>query len=189
MDKVELRFKGKNILQNISAQDREKMEAKMLDHLFESDLWRKARVVGITLSQSHEWSTETIIQEGWNEGKKMAVPKCFPENKQMRFYHFFDYDQLERVYFGLREPKPDQSSLVEKNTIDLLLVPGLLYDDRGYRIGYGGGYYDRFIEGFQGRTLMIASDQQKCSSIPYEEFDQRVEYILTETGVHPTYKW
>ncbi|WP_309545138.1 5-formyltetrahydrofolate cyclo-ligase, partial [Halobacillus trueperi] len=71
--------------------------------------------------------------------------------------------------------------------IDLLLVPGLLFNEKGYRIGYGGGYFDRFIEGFPGKTLMIASDRQEYSPLPFEEFDQRVEYVLTESGVRSTY--
>lgn len=188
MDKAELRFKGKRILQHISMRERQKIEAFMHQHLFESELWKKAKVVGVTLSQAHEWSTERIIEEGWQDSKMMAVPKCSPDNKQMQFYLLEDYNQLERVYFGLREPNPEVSPAVNKNEIDLLLVPGLLFDEKGYRIGYGGGYYDRFIEGFQGKTLMIASESQKFSSLPMEEYDQRVEYVLTENGLCSTYE-
>ncbi|MYL47957.1 5-formyltetrahydrofolate cyclo-ligase [Halobacillus litoralis] len=188
MEKNELRFKGKKILQEISVKERLQIEAKMHESLFESAIWKNASVVGITLSQTHEWSTEPIIEEGWRAGKKMVVPKCIPENRQMKFYHLEKYDQLERVYFGLREPKPEESALVKKNDIDLLVVPGLLFDEKGYRIGYGGGYFDRFIEGYRGKTLMIASVRQKYSPLPYEEFDQRVEYVLTENGIRSTYQ-
>ncbi|MYL71924.1 5-formyltetrahydrofolate cyclo-ligase [Halobacillus litoralis] len=187
MEKNELRFKGRKILQEISVKDRLHLEAKMHETLFKSELWKNAEVVGVTLSQTHEWSTEPIIEEGWRTGKKMVVPKCIPQNREMDFYHLEKYDQLERVYFGLREPKPESSALVEKNEMDLLLVPGLLFDEKGYRIGYGGGYFDRFIEGFRGKTVMIASDRQKYSPLPFEEFDQRVEYVLTESGVRFTY--
>lgn len=189
MDKTELRFKGKQILSTISVKERQEMEAKMHHHLFESDVWKKAKVVGVTLSQSHEWSTEPIIEEGWREGKKMVVPKCSPKEKEMEFYQLDDYGQLERVYFGLREPKPNETSKIEKNDIELLLVPGLLFDGKGYRIGYGGGYYDRFIEGYRGKTMMVASTKQKIDQLPMEEYDQRVEYILTEAGIHFTYQF
>jgi 5-formyltetrahydrofolate cyclo-ligase len=188
MDKAELRFKGKQILGAINLKERQSIEAKMHHHLFESDLWKKAKVVGVTLSQSHEWSTEPIIEEGWREGKKMVVPKCSPKEKQMEFYQLDHYDQLERVYFGLREPKPEVDSKMEKGDIELLLVPGLLFDAKGYRVGYGGGYYDRFIEGYRGKTMMVASTKQKINQLPFEEYDQRVEYILTEAGIQSTYQ-
>ncbi|WP_226583041.1 5-formyltetrahydrofolate cyclo-ligase [Halobacillus litoralis] len=187
MDKTELRFKGKSLMQGFSLKDKQKIEASMYYHLFESDLWKAAGSVGVTLSQSHEWSTEPIIEEGWSAGKTIAVPKCLPKNKEMQFYQLDHFEQLERVYFGLREPKPETSQPVEKNQLDLLLVPGLLFDEKGYRIGYGGGYFDRFIEGYNGKTLMIASNHQKINELPFEEFDQRVEYILTETGITSTY--
>lgn len=187
MEKNELRFKGKKILQDISVKERLFIEARMQEELFNSKIWKDADVVGVTLSHTHEWSTEPIIEEGWRTGKKVVVPKCIPESRQMEFYHLEKYDQLERVYFGLREPKPEDSALVKKNDIDLLLVPGLLFNEKGYRIGYGGGYFDRFIEGFPGKTLMIASDRQEYSPLPFEEFDQRVEYVLTESGVRSTY--
>ncbi|MBX0358721.1 5-formyltetrahydrofolate cyclo-ligase [Halobacillus sp. Nhm2S1] len=187
MEKNELRFKGKKILQDISVKEKSHIEGKIHERLFNSEIWKLADVVGVTLSQTHEWSTEPIIEEGWRCGKKMVVPKCIPETREMKFYHLEKYDQLERVYFGLREPKPEQSAVVSKNDIDLLLVPGLLFDEKGYRIGYGGGYFDRFIEGFRGKTLMIASERQKYSPLPLEEYDQRVEYVLTEKGVRSTY--
>ncbi|MGR9049364.1 5-formyltetrahydrofolate cyclo-ligase [Halobacillus faecis] len=187
MEKNELRFKGKKILQDISVKERLQIEAKMQENLFNSEIWKSAHVVGVTLSQTHEWSTEPIIEEGWRTDKKVVVPKCIPESRKMEFYHLEKYDQLERVYFGLREPKPESSALVKKGDIDLLLVPGLLFDDKGYRIGYGGGYFDRFIEGFRGKTLMIASERQRYSPLPFEEYDQRVEYVLTESGIQPTY--
>ncbi|WP_075035090.1 5-formyltetrahydrofolate cyclo-ligase [Halobacillus dabanensis] len=189
MDKTELRFKGKQILSTISVKERQEMEAKMHRHLFASELWKRAKVVGVTLSQSHEWSTEPIIEEGWRAGKKMVVPKCSPKEKEMQFYQLDSYDQLERVYFGLREPKPNEDSKIEKDDIELLLVPGLLFDIKGYRIGYGGGYYDRFIEGYRGKTMMVASTKQKIDKLPMEEYDQRVEYILTEAGIQSTYQF
>ncbi|MGP4061707.1 5-formyltetrahydrofolate cyclo-ligase [Halobacillus sp. H74] len=187
MDKTEWRFVGKNILQKITLKDKQKMESVMYAHLFDSPLWKEADVVGVTLSQSHEWATEDIIEEGWKANKIIAAPKCIPENKQMQFYQLDDYNQLEKVYFGLKEPDPECSEKVNKDDIDLLLVPGLLFDERGYRIGYGGGYYDRFIEGYLGKTVMIASEKQKQSGLPVEEFDQRVEYVLTENGIRATY--
>lgn len=187
MEKTAYRFKGKNILHHIPLRERQTIEAAMYQSLFSSDEWKKAKIIGVTLSQEHEWSTEPIIQEGWKAGKTIAAPRCLPKEKQLEFYQLDNYDQLERVYFGLREPKRDTKRFVEKNAIDLLLVPGLMFDAKGYRIGYGGGYYDRFIEGFRGKTMMIASEKQRVEILPVEEYDQRVEYVLTEKGIHSTY--
>ncbi|MBN8236632.1 5-formyltetrahydrofolate cyclo-ligase [Halobacillus kuroshimensis] len=187
MDKTAYRFKGKSILHNISLREKQSIESSMYQSLFSSEEWNKAKIIGVTLSQDHEWSTEPIIEEGWKAGKTIAAPRCLPKEKQLEFYQLDSYNQLERVYFGLREPVRDKDWFVEKNAIDLLLVPGLLFDSKGYRIGYGGGYYDRFIEGFRGKTMMIASEKQREDTLPFEDYDQRVEYVLTEKGIHSTY--
>ncbi|ELK46214.1 5-formyltetrahydrofolate cyclo-ligase [Halobacillus sp. ACCC02827] len=186
MDKTELRFRGKRLLKGIGAGDREKLEASMQENLFRSSLWKTADVIGVTLSQAHEWSTKGIIEEGWRDDKTIVIPKCFPDTKQMAFYRLEDYDQLEKVYFGLLEPDPERAEMVDKMQIDLLLVPGLLYDAEGYRIGYGGGYYDRFLEDFRGTTMMMAAEMQQQERLPIESYDQPVHYILTESGIRST---
>ncbi|MGP4067726.1 5-formyltetrahydrofolate cyclo-ligase [Halobacillus sp. B29] len=186
MNKKEWRRIGKQTLNNLSRDNKDSIQTALYQHLFKSDLWKNAKMIGMTISQEHEWSTYPIIDQGWREHKQVVVPKCIPKTREMDFYKLEDYGQLETVYFGLKEPDPAAAEKVKKEEIHLLLVPGLLFDNCGYRIGYGGGYYDRFLEEFDGETIMIASEVQKVSSLPIENFDQRVDHILTERGLFKT---
>lgn len=186
MDKLTLRRYGKDILNSISSHKKTDLESSLYSHLFVSDLWKQSQSIGVTVSQAHEWSTYPIIEKGWEEHKNVSVPKCDPKDKQMQFYHLEGYHQLETVYFGLKEPDPRISKEIKKNEIDLLLVPGLLFSDQGYRIGYGGGFYDRFLHDYDGISVMIASEQQRHNPLPVDQYDQRVDYILSERGMIKT---
>lgn len=98
----------------------------------------------------------------------------------MIFRQITNFDQLETVYMSLREPIPALTVETEANEIDLLFVPGVAYTRRGERIGYGGGYYDRYLLQYEGKTLSLAFDFQIVSYIPTESFDQNVQKIITE---------
>ncbi|MBH0229876.1 5-formyltetrahydrofolate cyclo-ligase [Halobacillus yeomjeoni] len=186
MTKKKLRMQAKDRLSKLTEVEKVQIEENIYTHLFNSTLWKEAETVGVTVSQDHEWSTYPIIERGWNEQKNVAVPKCDPSSKQMVFYQLKDYEQLETVYFGLKEPKPQATHPVHKTQVDLLLVPGLMFDENGYRIGYGGGFYDRYINGFEGVTVMIAGELQKIDAVPIDQYDKKVDYILTEKGFHKT---
>ncbi|MGI8316138.1 5-formyltetrahydrofolate cyclo-ligase [Halobacillus mangrovi] len=186
MDKSELRKRGKIVLKNMTPAEKQEKEAFMYKHLFHSDLWKKAQTIGVTVSQTYEWSTFPIIEQGWAEQKIVSVPKCDPETKELNFHQLSKYSELESVYFGLKEPDPAKTKHLPKQHIDLLIVPGLLFNTEGYRIGYGGGYYDRFLTDYPGVTVMIASEEQRHEQLPVEEFDRKVSYIVTEQGIEST---
>ncbi|WP_198162753.1 5-formyltetrahydrofolate cyclo-ligase [Halobacillus mangrovi] len=186
MNKSDLRKQGKIMLKSLTSAEKHEKEAYMYEHLFHSELWKKAQTIGVTVSQAHEWSTFPIIEQGWQEQKIVSVPKCDPDHKELNFYQLSDYSELETVYFGLKEPDPAKTKYLPKQHIDLLIVPGLLFNSKGYRIGYGGGYYDRFLTGFPGATIMIASEEQRHEQLPIEEFDRKVANIITEQGMVST---
>src|SRR5699024_4170301 len=125
-----------------------KIEQKLFQQLVTSKLWKHANIIGTTISQSYEWNTEPVIRTAWEDGKTVAIPKSIPEKKKLKYYHFKSYDQLEVAHYNLLEPKPSDSERIKKCMIDLLIVPGLLFDKKGFRIGFGGGYFDRFLINF-----------------------------------------
>ena len=92
-----------------------------------------------------EIPTFHIIEQAWHEGKEVAVPKCNPENKAMEFKKITSFEQLESVYSGLLEPVAETVKVRDQHDLDLLIVPGLAFTKDGYRLGFGGGYYDRFL--------------------------------------------
>lgn len=183
MDKSQLRKDTLEQLKQMPETERQAMITKLTDQLIESNSWKQATTIGVTISQGLEWDTKPIIETAWGQGKTVCVPKCQPKEKGLVFYQFHTYEQLETVYYRLLEPKPEESKRLEKYQIDLLIVPGLLFDRKGFRIGFGGGYYDRFLHDFPNETLSLTSEQQLVEHLPAESFDIPVNHIITENGL------
>ena len=126
----------------------------------------------------NEVNTYPIIEKAWEEGKKVVVPKCNKGTRTMSFRQINNFDRLETVYMNLREPIPGLTEEVNMDEIDLQIVPGVAYTERGERIGYGGGYYDRYLVHYKGKTLSLAYDFQMVKHIPVEPFDKNIEKLL-----------
>lgn len=182
MGKTKLRTDIIQKLKALSASEKKKIETKLTEHLTTSNVWRQADIIGITISHGFEWNTNPIIETAWRYGKKVCVPKCRPKERQLDFYIITSYDQLEVVYYNLQEPIPHKTEKISKHKIDLLIVPGLLFDRKGYRIGFGGGYYDRFLTDFRNTKLSLAATMQIIEEIPADPFDIPVDDIITEKG-------
>ncbi|GAA0443314.1 5-formyltetrahydrofolate cyclo-ligase [Lentibacillus halophilus] len=183
MQKRNMRKDAKDELKKLSDAHRMQIEKKLKQNLVSSDVWKRADRIGITVSKGMEWDTNPIIEAAWQEGKTVAVPKCYPDERKLTFFDFHTYDQLETVYYNLLEPNPNKTDNVNKETIDLLIVPGLLFDQGGFRIGFGGGYYDRFLADFPNRTLSLAADFQVVEKLPSDSYDVPVDSLITEHGM------
>ena len=132
----------------------------------------------------HETETSDLIRQAWADGKKTAVPKVIGET--MKFFYITSLENdLEEGYFGIREN-------YEKNPADeaadregsLMLMPGVAFDEARHRIGYGGGFYDRYLEAHPGlRTAALAFEFQVKAEVPFEKFDILPGRIVTEKRV------
>jgi len=182
LDKSNLRSNIIEKLKTLSAAERKNIEQSLEENLLTSEIWKQSSVIGITISHGFEWNTKSIIEAAWQNGKKVCVPKCQPKERKMDFYLINNYDQLEVVYYNLQEPKLEETEKITKNNIDLLVVPGLLFDKQGYRIGFGGGYYDRFLTDFTNKKLSLAANMQVVDKLPAELFDVPVDDVITENG-------
>ncbi len=182
MLKSELRKTMIDYLKKLPEWERQKFEEKILGNLLSSSLWKDARTIGVTVSQGFEWNTGPIIESGWKQGKTMCVPKCIPEERKLVFYKLDNFRQLEKSFYNLLEPKAEETAKVEKPQIDLLIVPGLVFDKNGYRIGFGGGYYDRFLMDFPNKTVSLAHSSQIKGDLPIDSYDIPVQHLITETG-------
>lgn len=151
--------------------------------LFLEESVQDASTIGITISAFPEVNTAGIIQLLWDLGKTVVVPKCSPKERMMTFYKMDSYDQLETVYMHLQEPNPLLTVAVLASEIDLLIVPGIVYSKTGYRIGYGGGYYDRFLVNYAGQTISLAFDFQVVDEVVRDVFDIPVDKIVTNKEI------
>ncbi|WP_078379707.1 5-formyltetrahydrofolate cyclo-ligase [Sutcliffiella halmapala] len=184
MNKGSLRQEMKATLATISKEQYTYASKKIQEALYATKEWQQATIIGVTVSRVPEVSTKAIIEQAWQENKKIVVPKCFPADKSMEFYFLENLHDLETVYFGLKEPNPATSLLCEKARINLMLVPGVVFDIRGYRIGFGGGYYDRYLEDFNGEKISLAFEEQVKKEIPYDAYDIPVNKLITNEEIY-----
>ncbi|WKB36934.1 5-formyltetrahydrofolate cyclo-ligase [Terrilactibacillus sp. S3-3] len=182
-EKRKWREKVLKCLRNIDGETFEADCRMIRDKLFEQREWREAKVIALTLSRGREIDTLPIIQEGWRQQKIIALPACDISAKKLIFRRTDSFDQLSNRSYGLLEPNDSETAPVDKQTIDLVIVPGVVFDRLGYRIGYGGGYYDRFLENFKSRTLSLLLDEQLKDRIPVEPYDRPVNKLVTPTQI------
>ncbi|OAS85074.1 MULTISPECIES: 5-formyltetrahydrofolate cyclo-ligase [Metabacillus] len=183
MDKKHLRTLIKQRLAEMSEETFRHYSKDIHQQLFSLQSWKEAHTIAVTISNGREVDTTNIIERAWQDKKRIVVPKCDPKTNTMEFRQITSFDQLERVFFGLLEPKVLETEKVSPNQIDLMIIPGICYDRRGYRIGYGGGYFDRYLTHYKNDTLSLAFSMQIVEKVPAEPHDLPVSTIITECGV------
>ena len=149
-------------------------DSQLTQRFIQLPAFQEAKTLATYLSMGHEFSTASLIQAALQLGKRVCVPRTYPQGRM----EFVEYDPyiLEKTRFGLLEPN-EKGKLVDKSEIDLIHVPGLVFQSKGYRIGYGGGYYDRYLADYTGKTVStIYSIQQK--EFQPDVFDQAVQEVL-----------
>lgn len=156
---------------------------KIASTLYNHEDWMNAKVIGITISKEPEVDTYQIIRRAWETGKEIVVPKCHPTEKALTFHKISEFSQLESVFYGLFEPIIEQTMEVRPENIDLLIVPGLAYTKEGFRLGFGGGYYDRFLTHFKGKTMSLSFHFQVIPQFSIEMHDIPVSKIITNSEV------
>lgn len=183
MDKRQIRLEMKEKLNELTKPEYEDFSFRIANQLYEDVDWQVASVVGITLSRPPEVDTYQIIRKAWEQNKTIVVPKCDPKDRQMTFRILNNFQQLESVYFGLYEPIEEKTTALLSEAIDLLIVPGVAYSKTGFRIGFGGGYYDRFLTNYDGKTISLAFSLQLVDRLPIERHDIPVSKVITEDEV------
>ena len=176
--KSELR---KQVLQEMKAlplEQKQFIEQALTERLLQHPFYQEAKVIATYLSFPHEFQTQELIEQALKDGKKVLIPKTYPKGR-MDFV-VYDPQQLVKTSFGLLEPQGDLE-VVDASQIDLIHVPGLAFTMEGYRIGYGGGYYDRYLEQFSGHTLSTVYPCQIQDFIS-ENDDIPVQEVLIDEG-------
>ncbi|KGA95486.1 hypothetical protein AJ85_20475 [Alkalihalobacillus alcalophilus ATCC 27647 = CGMCC 1.3604] len=147
------------------------------------DYWKKAEVVAMSFSIHFEVDTIELIKECWKASKRVVLPRVNFLTKEMFFYEVTSFEQLEETKFSLKEPNVEKTNRIDINEIDFVLVPGVAFGKRGERLGYGGGFYDRFLAQTNIPKVALAFSFQVFAQIPVEIHDQRVDLIVTENEV------
>ena len=176
--KSELRKQVLHEMKDLPREQKQAMDQALTDQFLEHPFYQEAKIIATYLSFPHEFQTQELIEQALKDGKKVLIPKTYPKGR-MDFV-VYDPQQLVKTSFGLLEPQGDLE-VVDASQIDLIHVPGLAFTTEGYRIGYGGGYYDRYLKHFSGHTFSTIYPCQIKDFIP-EKHDIPVQEVLIDEG-------
>lgn len=185
MEKKAFRQQQIQRLSQMTPETRVAQNLSLQQQLFASSAWQHAQTVAITISSGIEVDTRPLVKQAWADGKTVVIPKTLP-HRQMAFYPYTDASELAKTKFGILEPVSGQP--VAKTAIDLVLVPGLGYSQTTLaRIGFGGGYYDRFLADYTGIKVTLAFQEMAFDQPewPVDDYDVLLDQlIVAKDGGH-----
>lgn len=179
MNKTDLRKKLISERNSLELSERIETDSKIFSRLIEDSRFISAELILIYVSVGSEINTRDIIEYCFKCDKKVAVPYC--KNKKMNFYFINSFDDLTCVQFGIPTVNTDIAKAVTDFSDSLCIVPAISADKSGYRLGYGGGYYDRFLSANSVSAVCLCRDKFYCSKLPHDEHDIRIERIITDS--------
>lgn len=184
LEKQRLREERLAAREALSEQERSVLDDRITQKLLATSEYAEATTVLTYVSVSSEVSTRMIIESALRDGKTVAVPRCLPGHC-LEFVAIASLDQLVPAPFNLLEPSKDLSALTEGHMDDsICIVPALLVDTKGYRLGYGAGFYDRFLSTYSGKKICLAYQQNLSKTeLPHTAFDVPIDMVITESGV------
>ncbi|MBM4128885.1 MAG: 5-formyltetrahydrofolate cyclo-ligase [Nitrospira sp.] len=169
----------------LSPSERRRKDAIIRHTLFSTPVFKEANTVFFYASFRTESETISMIKETLKMGKRVVVPKVDREMRRLRLYEIKDINELSPGYAGIPEPSLSDERLRNIEDIDIVIIPGVVFDYSGNRIGYGGGYYDRVLSEMRKKLpfIALAYKEQLVDLIPAEEHDVKVDMIITDEGI------
>lgn len=169
---------------NLSDNEVQSLSDNIFGNLIRNSFFESSSHVMVYLDFKREVRTDTVINHCLSKGKKVYIPICIPETHEISISRLTGLEELQSGHFGIREPKLSHIRLSDSSLIDLVLVPGVAFDANGNRIGFGAGYYDRFMKRLKAGAVKaaLAYSFQVVDRVPSDEYDIPVDYIVTEKG-------
>lgn len=185
MDKKNIREKILALRDGIDRYTRSKNDERIVSKIINSSFYKEAKSIFCFIGFGSEVNTTGIIEDALRSGKKVYVPRVI--NKEMKVIRIDSLDNLKPGVFGILEPEDGEEL---NGDCDLILMPGVAFTKEGKRLGYGGGYYDKYLAQYNSNTLKIAIAYsiQVVDFIPTESYDKTVDYIVTEDFTYKCYE-
>ncbi|MBE6622681.1 MAG: 5-formyltetrahydrofolate cyclo-ligase [Ruminococcaceae bacterium] len=180
--KSEMREKYLAVRLAMPQEQKDAFDKKIHSKLTSSITYRHSTDILLYASAKGEVDTWAIFEQAIKDGKKVAFPCCNNDNT-MTFRYVTSKDQMKEASFGLLEPDSGCEECKAGN-FSLLIVPGLVYDKSGYRIGYGKGFYDRYLSTFEGVAIGLCYSSFLVPEVPRSRYDRHADVIITEKGVY-----
>ena len=181
-----LRAQFKRLRAECPAQLKREMDKKLFERFASLEEYAACDTLFAYISGEIECDTSAISLRALADGKRIAVPRCAERTNEISFYFINSYDDLEKGKYGILEPKTEVCERAEDFSRGLCLVPGLSFDLQGYRLGFGKGYYDRFLSRFGGVTAGICYAKCTLTELPRGAFDRAVDILITEKFMNRT---
>lgn len=184
--KKELRKKVISERDQLTKKDLAEKSRHIAENLFSLPVYHEANTIMYFISFGTEVDTRPMVEETIRQGKSALAPKPRPQERIMIPSRILDWDHdLVPGAYNIPEPKEEALRPYQPEEIDLLIVPGVAFDFAGNRLGYGGGYYDRFFDLLKPGTPLVALvfELQVVPEVPVEEWDRRVDLIVTEKRI------
>lgn len=182
VDKTALREKYRHIRKVCRSVEKDEIIFQLL---IGSDEYIAAEKVFIYYSVGSEVNTVKIINDAIERGKRVALPKCTDNKGNMDFYFVKSiFSSLTDGMFSLKEPDVSVCERAVPGESDLCVVPALAFDKSGYRLGYGGGYYDRYLSVFNGKKIGLCYEECLCNMLPSDKYDIKVDMIITDRKIY-----
>ena len=182
--KHELRARFKRYRAECPPELKKSLDAQLFERFTALEEYNSADVLFAYISQPIECDTSAIIADAFSSGRRVAVPRCGEKSGDMDFYYITSLGDLDPGKFGIMEPVPEKCEKAEDLSAGLCVVPGLCFDLQGYRIGFGKGYYDRFLQRFGGVTVGVCYYKCIQNDLPTGVYDKTVDILLTEKFIN-----
>lgn len=178
--KKTLRSQIRAALRELTPQEREASDAALCARFLEHPLLENAKTVLLYYGVGTEVRTDAILEALLQQGKTVCMPRCVSDT-EMEIYEITGMHDMEPGRYKIPAPKTTCRA-VSRDELDLILVPGLSFDSRGGRLGQGAGYYDRYLEDYEGPTIALCREDFFQINLPKEPLDVWMRYVLTEEG-------
>lgn len=195
ISKEKVRKKAVETRDSIDEESQQQKSEEIAKKILEADWFKEADIVLSYHAFRSEVEVDALNRAVLTQGKKLYLPKTYVKEKQIRFFEITDLSKLKRGYQKIWEPTGEEpefsfETVKEEQKKVLMIMPGTAYDARGYRMGYGGGYYDRYLNAHEAEWKMIdfmtafaAFSEQKMILIPGERCDVKPDVIVTEKEI------
>lgn len=195
ISKEKVRKKAVETRDSIDEESRQQKSEEIAKKILEADWFKEADIVLSYHAFRSEVEVDALNRAVLTQGKKLYLPKTYVKEKQIRFFEITDLSKLKRGYQKIWEPTGEEpefsfETVKEEQKKVRMIMPGTAYDARGYRMGYGGGYYDRYLNAHEAEWKMIdfmtvfaAFSEQKMILIPGERCDVKPDVIVTEKEI------
>lgn len=178
---LRLRYKGERT--KLSPDEKQTLDEAVFNRFLKLNQYSSANTLLAYVSTDIEVDTRRIINKALEDGKRVAVPYCVPNTRIIQFYLIDSLDELSPGTFGVLEPVPTEEKRLTDWEKSICVVPGLCFDFNGYRLGFGKGYYDRFLSEYTGIKVGICYSSGVRGHLNHGRFDRTVDVLVTEKNI------